>query len=228
MLENETKQIDSIFVPVLEQVKEFLGSESSGHDTEHALRVFNLAMHIQALEGGDQYVIGVAALTHDICRPWEKKTGKSHFGPEALGIVKGVLYKAQVQTDKIEPILQVIAEHDLYDWSNPNPNKSLELQIVQDADNLDALGAIGIARTFAFGGSHGLTMYEPGENLAFDQDFVEDPNHRTSTIAHFYDKLLKIKDHMNTSAGKKLAEKRHQIMEDFLEQFFKEWKGEIN
>jgi uncharacterized protein len=105
--------------------------------------------------------------------------------------------------------------------------KSIELQVLQDADNLDALGAVGIARTFAFGGANDLAIYNPGENLHFDKDFIEDPSHRTSTIAHFYEKLLKLKENMNTKTGKKLARQRHKIMEDFLDQFFAEWEGKF-
>ena len=108
-------------------------------------------------------------------------------------------------------------------------NKSIELQIIQDADNLDAIGAIGIARTFAFGGVHNVQMYFPGENLKFNNDFVENPqNLNTSTIAHFYEKLLKLKDNMNTKTAKQIAQKRHQFMEDFLQQFFEEWNGKFN
>lgn len=216
------------FSKLTDQVKTFLEEESSGHDFYHSERVFNAALHIQEKEGGDKYVIGAAALVHDICRPWEKKTGKSHFGEEALEIIRGVLEKSEVPQDKISDILKVVSLHDIYDWTEKLENKSLELQIVQDADNLDAIGAIGIARTFAFGGSHGLSIYNPGENLDFAKDFVEDPNHRTSTIAHFYEKLLKLKDNMNTKTGKEIAGHRHKIMASFLDEFFAEWESKFN
>jgi uncharacterized protein len=211
-----------------QQVEQYLQKESSGHDIYHADRVFKSAIYIQSHEGGDEYVIGAAALVHDICRPWEKKTGKSHFGPVALQIIRQVLTKSQVKPDKIEPILEVVKRHDIYDWTDNSSQKSIELQIVQDADNLDAIGAIGIARTFAFGGAHGSTMYYPGENLDFTKDFVEDPNHKTSTIAHFYEKLLKLKDNMNTETGKRVGESRHQIIVEFLDQFFSEWEGKFD
>jgi uncharacterized protein len=99
------------------------------------------------------------------------------------------------------------------------------LKIVQDADDLDAIGAIGIARTFAFGGANSTPIYIPGENLNFTKDFVDNPNCRTSTIAHFYDKLLKLKQNMNTKTGIRLAKKRNKVMENFLKQFFDEWNG---
>ncbi|OGK22571.1 hypothetical protein A3H80_01305 [Candidatus Roizmanbacteria bacterium RIFCSPLOWO2_02_FULL_37_19] len=208
-----------------EVVKEYLKDESSGHDFHHSVRVLNNALHIQKFEGGDEFIIGSVALVHDICRPWEKKTGKSHFGKEALKIIGTVLKNANISSTKTQTILSIVAVHDIYDWTEKITDKSIELQIIQDADNLDAIGAIGIARTFAFGGSHGLTMYYPGENLKFDNDFVENPDHRTTTIAHFYEKLLKLKDNMNTKKGKELAEKRHKLMEDFLQEFFNEWEG---
>jgi uncharacterized protein len=213
------------FEKLHQQVEQYLQQESSGHDIYHADRVFNSALYIQSHEGGDEYIIGAAAIVHDICRPWEKKTGKSHFSPEALQIIRQVLTNSQVNLDKIEPVLEVVKRHDIYDWSDESSQKSIELQIVQDADNLDAIGAIGIARTFAFGGAHGSVMYYPGENLDFTNDFVEDPRHKTSTIAHFYEKLLKLKDHMNTGTGRRIAESRHQVMVDFLDQFFSEWEG---
>lgn len=209
------------------QVKRYLEQESSGHDFYHAKRVLKLALHIQKREGGDKYIVGSSALVHDICRPWEKKTGKSHFGKEALTIIRGVLEESNIPKQKVPPILEVVSEHDTYDWTNKK-QKPLELKIVQDADNLDAIGAIGIARTFAFGGSHNLSIYNPGENLDFSKDFVEDPNHRTSTIAHFYEKLLKLKDNMNTKTGKELAEHRHKVMTDFLKEFFDEWDSNLN
>jgi len=206
-------------------VQEFLGKDSSGHDFYHCQRVMNSALVLQEKEQrGDRYIIGVAALVHDICRPWEKKTGKSHFGAEALDIIKDILVRAHVKAEKINDILHVVSLHDIYDWS-VKQDKSIELQIVQDADNLDAIGAIGIGRTFAFGGSNGLTMYHPGESLVFEKDFIDDPSYRTTTIAHFYDKLLKLTENMNTPSGKVMAEGRHKYMEDFLAQFFAEWAG---
>ncbi len=216
------------FKEIADKVKEFLENESSGHDFYHAERVFNNAIYLQKQEEGDLFIIGASALLHDICRPWEKKTGKSHFGEEALEIIKNILNKINIPEDKIQSILDVVKFHDIYDWTEKMNNKSIELQIIQDSDNLDAIGAIGIGRNFAYGGAHGLQMYYPGENLNFTKDFIENPNDQTSTIAHFYEKLLRLKDSMNTKTGKQIAQQRHQIMEDFLKQFFDEWNGKFN
>ena len=215
----------SSFESLSVEAQKFLQNESSGHDFYHLERVFNNAMYIQKIEGGDFDIIGGAAMVHDICRPWEKKTGNLHFGDEALEIIKGMLEKSNFSPSKISSVLEVVRLHDIYDWTNKALHKSTELQVVQDADNLDAIGAIGIARTFAFGGANSLPMYVPGEKLSFTNDFVEDPKKRTSTIAHFYEKLLKLKDNMNTRTGKRIAEQRHKTMNDFLKRFFDEWEG---
>lgn len=215
----------SDFDVVIDKVKKFLENESSGHDFYHAERVLKNALYVQNIEGGDRFIIGVSALVHDICRPWEKQTGKPHSGNEALNIIDKVLKSSNLTHEQRKHVLDIVAKHDIYDWTNKDRAKSLELQIVQDADNLDAIGAIGIARTFAFGGANDLSMFNPGENLNFTKDFVDDPNHRTSTIAHFYEKLLKLNQNMNTVTGKKLGKQRHQIMENFLTEFFNEWNG---
>jgi uncharacterized protein len=215
------------FQPLSKEVQGYLGNESSGHDFYHAERVYNNALYIQQHEGGEMIVIGSAALVHDVCRPWEEKNGKSHFGVEALEKIRGILEVSGLQAEKIKAVIEVVRLHDIYDWTNKIQGKSLELKIVQDADNLDAIGAIGIARAFAFGGAKGLSIFNPGENLRFTEDYVDDPTHRTSTIAHFYEKLLKLKENMNTETGIKLAEGRHQIMENFLKQFFNEWEGKF-
>lgn len=212
---------------MLEQLKQelqgFFAKDKSGHDFSHAERVLKLAQTLQKSEGGNEQVISVAALVHDMYRPWEKETGKSHFGPEALAMMNTFL-QPFVSEEIIQGVLAVVAKHDIYDWSEKQ-EKSIELKVLQDADNLDAIGAIGIGRTFMFGGAYGLPMYIPGEDLDFNDDFVEDPNHQTSTIAHFYEKLLKLKENMNTDMGRQLAEHRTKFMEVFLEEFFKEWEG---
>ena len=217
--------MEQIFIPVADKVKNVLESESSGHDYYHAERVLNNALYIHDKEkSGDRYIIGVSALIHDVCRPWEKETGKSHFGDEAIERIREMLVGIVDDEKVVNDILDVVRQHDIYDWDNPR-EKSIELQIVQDADNLDAMGALGIGRTFAFGGAHGLNMYIPGENHDFEKEFIEDPTHRTSTIAHFYEKLLKLREHMNTNTGKTLGEIRHNRMTQFLDDFFEEWNG---
>ncbi|MCA9386347.1 HD domain-containing protein [Candidatus Dojkabacteria bacterium] len=214
-----------LFEKIKSRVKNVLGTTSADHDYHHALRVFNLANTLQKTEGGDMIIIGCAALAHDYCRPWEKETGKPHFGDEALKIIdKEVLKDLDLTSIQIGQILEVIAKHDIYDWSEKDTSKSLELKIVQDADNLDAIGAIGIARLFSFVGAYNTSMWEPGEDLTFNEDFTHEKKH-TSGIAHLYDKLFKLQDNMNTAAATELAQHRHLIMEQFVEEFMNEWTG---
>lgn len=211
-----------------ETVAAYLNEDASGHDYHHALRVQRLATRIQAEERrGDLTVIQTAALVHDICRPWEKKTGKSHFGPEALKIIRQVLLEAQIEPKLVAPVLEIVRDHDIYDWDGTQ-TKSIELQIVQDADNLDAMGAIGVGRTFLFGGVYHSPIYYPGEEAdPVHTKFQEHPDRaKASIIGHFYEKLLHLAASMNTPTGKRMAQQRHRFMEQFLEQFLAEWRGE--
>ena len=184
--------------------------------------VLKLATIIQTKEGGNLEVISIAALVHDMYRSWEKETGKSHFGDEALEMMRTFMRPLIANVDTVDTVIELVRYHDIYDWTEPR-EKSIELKILQDADNLDALGAIGIARAFAFGGSNALEIYNPDDSLEFKDDFVDSPSDRTSTIAHFYEKLLKLKDNMNTETGRKMAQSRHEFMENYLQQFFNEW-----
>jgi uncharacterized protein len=217
---------DKIFNKAMQIMESFLSEDPTGHDQYHAIRVFNIAKQIHAKEEGNFLEIGISCIFHDLLRPWEKETGKSHSGKEALEIISKELDKLELNKEAKRNILEIIAKHDLYDWTEKDNNKSIELQIVQDADNIDAIGAIGIGRTFSFGGAYHRPMYIPNENLDFTKDF-EGNGEQTSTVAHFYEKLFKLSENMNTKTGKEMAEKRHIFMEEFLEQFFKEWEGKI-
>jgi uncharacterized protein len=210
------------------QARSFLDTESCGHDFLHCLRVANLADIIASSDfpNTNREILLGAAIVHDLCRPWERRTGKSHFCDEALQIIDGELEKAGFAIDSRHAILEIVRWHDVYDPTRI-PSFSPELQIHQDADRLDAIGAIGIARTFSFGGANNLPMYIPGENLDFDGYFIEAPDHRTSIIAHFHEKLLKLHDQMHTPMGKSLASVRHRRMKQFIADFFDEW-GDIS
>lgn len=215
--------MEADFQKFLKIAHDFLGNDNSWHDYYHAERVFHLAMKIQEKEGWNPYVIGVSAIMHDLMRPWQTLTGKSHFWEEALGKISSVLVTGWVRQEFLEEILYVIARHDIYDWSQP-VNKSVELQIVQDADNIDAIGAIGIARTWKYSWAHNVPMWVPGENLDFSHDYQE-TGKNTSIIRHFYEKLLKLAERMNTSTARSIAEERNRFMKIYLEQFFSEWSN---
>ena len=204
---------------IFEEVKKELDEDGSGHDAQHVKRVYNQAMSIAEEEGGDKDVIGAAALTHDIHRVM----GDSFTHPaDSIHRIGEVLDRAGYEGN-IHEVFYCVAVHEEYGFEEGNgENYSLEAEIVQDADNLDAMGAVGIGRTFKFGGAHGNPMWVPEEDL--DRDEYDKQNMDDSTIQHFYDKLLSLKDNMNTDTAQQKAEERHQFMEEFVERFKEEWK----
>jgi len=208
------------------EIKELFHSESSGHDIYHSERVLNLALHIQKKQGGDRLVVAVAAFLHDIHRIIQKETGKFCSPKDSIPKIKEILDKVNLPEEKIEKVLHCIEFHEEYDFSeNGKTAKDIETLIIQDADNLDAMGAIGIARAFTYGGAKKVPMWVP--EIPFTRKTFDESMEDVSEIHHFYSKLLKLKNNMNTITARKMAEHRHKILEDFLEEFFKEWKGEL-
>jgi len=208
------------------EVKKLFSSDSSGHDIYHLQRVLNLALHIQKKEGGDKIIIGVAAFLHDVHRIIQNETKKFCSPKDSLPKVREILDTSELTEKQKINILHCIEYHEEYSFStNGRTVTDIETLILQDADNLDAIGAIGIGRTFAFSGSFGVPMWIPEIPLGKDT-FDESNNLDPSTIHHFHSKLLKLKDSMNTETAKKMATKRHEFMEKFVEEFFDEWRGE--
>ncbi len=217
--------MEEIISKLENEIKKTFSSESSGHDIYHLKRVLNLALHIQKKEGGDKLVIGISAFLHDIHRIIQIETGKYCTPKDSLPIVKKILEKIDIPKDKIERILHCIEFHEEYSFSNQGKTvNDIETLILQDADNLDAIGAIGIGRTFAFGGTYKRLMWIP--EIPFDRKTFDEPELDPSTVHHFYSKLLKLKENMNTKTAKKMALERHKFMKIFLDEFFKEWNGE--
>ena len=204
-------------------VKEKLEGAEAGHDWFHIERVWKLSKKIAEKEGGNLEVIELSALLHDIADP------KFHNGDEtlALKISKDFLAEIQVEGELIEQVLFVIKNISFKNRAEAPENPPLELQIVQDADRLDAIGAIGIARTFNFGGFKNNLMYHPEikPNLGMNKEEYKKSN--GTTINHFYEKLLLLKDLMNTETAKKIASERHDFMLQFLDEFYKEWNVEL-
>lgn len=200
-------------------VREKLQGESSGHDWEHILRVYNNAKLIAEKEGGNLFVIELAALLHDIA-DWKFSKDNIDIGYKVayewmneLGVLEGT-------AKEVALIIKTIS----FKGGTTNSNQqTIEGKIVQDADRLDAIGAIGIGRAFAYGGFKGRTMYNSEVRPRNFNDFEEYKKDKGPTINHFYEKLLLLKDLMNTDEGKILAEERHKFMEEFLIQFFKEY-----
>lgn len=204
-------------------VKEKLNGVESGHDWYHIDRVWKQSKRIGEAYDCDMLVVELGALLHDIA------DSKFHGGDENVGpkVAQEFLESQNVDEKTIENVIYIIKNISFKNRNETNVVKPIELQIVQDADRLDAIGAIGIARTFNFGGYKNNLMHDPeaAPNLGLTKDEYKKSN--GTTINHFYEKLLLLKDMMNTEKGKELAEIRHQYMEDFLKQFYAEWNSEV-
>ena len=204
-------------------VKKELTHAEGGHDWWHIHRVWQLARHIGAKEQVDMLVVELGALLHDIA------DSKFHNGDESVGPEKARSFLQSI--DAPAPVTRhvvSIIQHISFKGGNHRQEfQSPELDVVQDADRLDALGAIGIARTFNYGGFKNRPMYDPTVTPNMQMTKEQYKQGGGPTINHFYEKLLLLKDRMNTATGKALAEERHQFMEQFLKQFYSEWDGMI-
>ncbi len=202
-------------------VKQTLQNAESGHDWWHILRVWNNAKHIAQTENVDLLVVELAALLHDIADA-KFNNGDEEIGPETAG---NFLKSINAEADTIEHVQQII-RHMSFKSSFDNAGfSSEEMKVVQDADRLDAIGAIGIARAFTYGGFKNREMYNPEIEPDFNLTKEAYKNSSAPTINHFYEKLLLLKDLMNTKTARQIAEQRHQFMLLYLEQFYAEWDG---
>lgn len=203
-------------------IRALLTGDSSGHDWQHIERVRQSALAIAREEGADLFVVELAALLHDIA-DWKFAGGDEEAGPRAAQEWMNSLDAAATTCDHV---CRIIRQLSFKGAGVATPMDSLEGSCVQDADRLDALGAVGIARAFAYGGAKGRGMYDPAVPPEMHASFAAYKRNSGPTINHFYEKLLLLQDRMNTATGKRLARERHQFMEAFLEQFFAEWRGE--
>ena len=202
-----------------EFVKEKCSGESSGHDWFHIYRVYNTAKYIAKKENADLFIVEMTALLHDI-DDW-KFTESTETNTT---VTENFLKSLNISQEIISKIIIIIKTMSYKGGIVDSTQNTIEGMIVQDADRLDAIGAIGIARTFAYGGSKNRIIYDPDIKPLKFSSLEEFKNLENHTINHFYEKLLKLKDLMNTDTAKKLAEKRHRFMEDFLDEFFLEWE----
>ena len=203
-------------------VKEKLQNAEGGHDWFHIERVYKNSLLIAENEECDLEVVKLGALLHDIA------DSKFHNGDETIGpkVARTFLEKENVDEETIIHVLNIIENISFKGGNFDNKFSSKELEIVQDADRLDALGAIGIARTFNYGGFKNRPIYNPNIAPNLNMSKEEYKNSEAPTLNHFYEKLLLLKDKMNTDSGKKIAQERHSFMEKFLSQFYAEWDGE--
>ncbi|SFS62201.1 HD domain-containing protein [Sphingobacterium wenxiniae] len=212
---------ENIIQQTVEFVQERLKNAESGHDWWHILRVWNNTKLILQTEQADVLVCELTALLHDIA------DSKFHDGDESLGprIAGEFLHSVGLDTERIEHVQQIILNMSYKASLGEVVFHSKELEIVQDADRLDAIGAIGIARAFNYGGYKNREIYNP--TIPVEENLSKEAYKNTTapTINHFYEKLLLLKDRMNTQTGKQIADERHRYMEGFLQQFYDEWEG---
>ena len=203
-------------------VKETLTNAEGGHDWWHIYRVWQLAKKIAATEKTNLMVVELGALLHDIA------DAKFNNGDESIGPKKAreFLQSISVEEELIMHVEKIIQHISFKGGNFKQAFTSTELAVIQDADRLDAMGAIGITRTFNYGGFKNRAIYNPNIQPNLSMSKEEYKNSAAPTINHFYEKLLLLKDRMNTTTGKAMAVHRHQFMEQFLEEFYKEWEGE--
>lgn len=204
-------------------VKDTLANAEGGHDWWHTYRVWKSARHIAESEKVDVFVVELGTLLHDIA------DSKFHGGDEEVGPRKAreFLNALGIEEQVIAHIEMIITHISFKGGRHKQEFRSPELDVIQDADRLDALGAIGIARCFSYGGHKNRGLYDPGIAPNLHMTRQEYKNSTAPSLNHFYEKLLLLRDRMNTSAGKYLALHRHRFMEQFLDEFYKEWDGEL-
>ena len=203
-------------------IKKKMSGEGSGHDWWHVYRVWQLAITIGKKEKADMFIVELGALLHDIA-DWKFTGGDEGVGPRLAG---EWLRKLKVKESEVEKVEEIIRCASFKGAGVSTRMQTLEGGVVQDADRLDAIGAMGIARAFAYGGHKSREMYNPGIKPKMHKTAADYKKNNSSTINHFYEKLLLLKNLMNTKTAKRIAIKRHRFMEKYLEEFFAEWGGE--
>ena len=209
----------NIVCDAIKYVKTVFKDDYSGHDFFHTLRVYKLATRIAEQENADLLTVQLAALLHDVDDV--KLSPETHANKDRA---VAFLREHGASVDMIKTVCEIIDEVSFRGADSVMP-KTIEGKCVQDADRLDAIGAIGIARTFAFGGSHKQAIYDPDVKPLLNMSESQYRNHVSTTLNHFYEKLFLLKDMMNTSTAKKLAEERDEYMRGFVAEFLDEWDG---
>lgn len=208
---------ESVFSDAREFVVRLFDGESSGHDIWHTIRVHDLAVSICRAEGGDMDIVRLSALLHDA-------DDRKLFGDNGYANALRFMDSHGLALDTKDAVLHVISQISFKGTDSVVPD-TLEGRIVQDADRMDAIGAIGIARAFAYGGNRGRPMHVPGEGPKAGMDDAAYRANEGTSVNHFYEKLLLLKDMMNTDTARRMAGSRHGFMLSFLEEFMSEWDG---
>ena len=197
------------------------------HDLHHAWRVCRLGVRIAGAEGADAEVVGAAAIVHDLHRVSGPEDRFVH-PRETIPTVESILAAADFPAAKVADVCHCVAVHEEYDFEDdPAAAETIEAEVLQDADNLDAIGAVGLARAFAFSGAHGNPLWRPdGDGEPVGPYVKRGREDDASTIRHVREKLLRLRETMNTETGQEVAEERHAFLEAFVERFQREWRGE--
>ncbi len=213
----------NVITATIDFVKKTLVNAEGGHDWWHIYRVWKTAKQIAQTENVDSFIVELGALLHDIA------DSKFNDGDETIGpkIATEFLYSQNLDENIITHVEAIIENISFKGGKEHQKFKSPELDVIQDADRLDAIGAIGIARTFNYGGFKNREIYNPKIPPNLNMTKEEYKNSTAPTINHFYEKLLLLKDRMNTETGKKMAAERHKFMEEYLNKFYKEWDGKV-
>jgi uncharacterized protein len=211
----------NIIQQTIAHVKAALSGAEAGHDWFHIERVWKAAKQIAQTEEVDGFIVELGALLHDIA------DSKFHGGDETVGPrqARAFLESLGVDESVVAHVENIVAHISFKGGNHEQAFNSPELEVVQDADRLDALGAIGIARAFAYGGHKGRELFNPAVPPNLNMTKEEYKHSAAPTINHFYEKLLLLKDRMNTATGRAMAERRHRFMEAYLEEFYREWEG---
>jgi uncharacterized protein len=211
----------AVILAVATEVKARFASESSGHDWWHTHRVWRMAERIGRNHPADMLVVELAALLHDIA-DWKFQGGDETIGPQTA---RAILERHNLAGEIVAAVTCIVAEISFKGAGAADVPSTIEGRIVQDADRLDAIGAIGIARAFAYGGHAGQAMHDPEAAPAIHRTKQEYFSNKTTTINHFHEKLLLLTARMNTPEAKQIAEARHGFMRDYLDRFGREWDG---
>lgn len=208
-----------IIAHAIDYVKDVFAGDASGHDYFHTLRVYKMAIRLAQEEGADEQIVALAALLHDVDdRKLSPETAKDKDRARAFLCEQGIA------EEELRAIVGAIDEVSYAGTDSVEPS-TIEGACVQDADRLDALGAIGIARTFAYGGSHNRALYDPDEAPVLDMSGEEYRNHISSSLNHFYEKLFNLVPLLNTRSARKIGNAREAYMKEFVDRFLAEWDG---
>ncbi len=213
---------DQLITASAEHIKQLLAADSSGHDWWHIYRVWRMAVRLGEAEGADPLVVQLAALLHDIA-DWKFHGGDLTAGPRAA---REWLESQAAEPAAVDHVCEIIGQLSYKGAGVATDMPTIEGKVVQDADRLDAIGAIGIARAFAYGGHDGRLLYDPDHPPEQHDSPAAYRNSRGPTINHFHEKLLLLKHRMQTATGRQLAEQRHVYMEEYLTEFHAEWEGQ--